>query len=166
MKFEKCLTCDQCGKSCRPHFMGMPTADLLEWIDRYQKLHGISNVALAQKSGVPKGTVDGIKAGKRADIRHETLRPIINALIGDADEVCQSHADMQNSRIIALETENEKLKAANEVLEHKLRISERVDALQEKNTERLDRILKVRMVTIYGLAAICALLGIMLARLL
>lgn len=81
MQFEKCLTCPSIkGKQCAgPNFMTASTKGIVEWIIAFQRLNGITNSQLAEKSGIPKGTIDGLKA--RSDVRHDTLYPIIKALI-------------------------------------------------------------------------------------
>ena len=81
MQFEKCLTCpDIRGHKCAgPNFMAMPTKDLIEWICAFQKIYGITNAQLAATSGVPKGTIDGMKY--RSDVRHDTIYLILKALI-------------------------------------------------------------------------------------
>lgn len=81
MRFEECLTCPSIkGKQCAgPNFMTAPAKEIVEWIIAFQKLHGITNAQLAVASGIPKGTIDGLKT--RTDVRHDTLGPIIKALI-------------------------------------------------------------------------------------
>ena len=81
MRFEKCLTCPSIKeRRCSgPKFMRAPTKDIVEWVFAFAKLHGITNAQIAAISGVPKGTIDGLK--KREDVRHETLYPIIKGLI-------------------------------------------------------------------------------------
>lgn len=81
MQFEKCLTCPLIKeKLCSgPKFMRASTKSVVEWMFAYMKLNGITNAQLAVASGVPKGTIDGLK--KREDIRHETIYPLLKALI-------------------------------------------------------------------------------------
>lgn len=81
MRFEKCLTCPLIGEGrCSgPKFMRAPTKDIVEWVFAFARLHGITNSQLSERSGVPKGTIDGLK--KREDVRHETLYPILKAAI-------------------------------------------------------------------------------------
>ena len=81
MQFEKCLTCPAIKeRTCTgPKFMRAPTKDILEWLTAYQKINGITNAQLAATSGIPKGTIDGLK--NRADVRHETLYPLLKAVI-------------------------------------------------------------------------------------
>ena len=93
MRFEKCLTCPSIKeKRCTgPKFMRAPTKDIVAWLFVYMKSHGITNAMLAAASGVPKGTIDGLK--NRDDVRHETFVPLLKAVIeltGGVwdDEVC------------------------------------------------------------------------------
>ena len=81
MQFEKCLTCPAIkqGKCAGPNYMAMSSHDLVEWGTEYQRLNKITNAQLAKHSGVPKGTIDGIKY--RADVRHDTINLLIKALI-------------------------------------------------------------------------------------
>lgn len=81
MQFEKCLTCSAIKeqKCAGPNYMAMSTKELVEWGTAYQKLHGITNAKLAERSGVPKGTIDGLS--RRSDVRHDTIYPLIKALI-------------------------------------------------------------------------------------
>lgn len=81
MQFEKCLTCPAIKEQrcAGPNYMAMSTKELVEWGNAYQKLHGITNAKLAEQSGVPKGTIDGIS--RRSDVRHDTIYHLIKALI-------------------------------------------------------------------------------------
>ena len=81
MQFEKCLTCPLIKeKQCTgPKFMRAPAKDIVAWLFAYMKLHGITNAMLAAASGVPKGTIDGLK--NRVDVRHETFVPLLKAAI-------------------------------------------------------------------------------------
>lgn len=81
MKFEECLTCPAIkGKQCAgPNFMTATTREVIEWMIAFQKLNGITNSQWAEASGIPKGTIDGLK--NRTDVRHDTLVPLIKAMI-------------------------------------------------------------------------------------
>lgn len=81
MQFEKCLYCPAFkeGKCTGPNFMAMSSKELFEWGTRYQKIHGITNAQLAEWSGIPKGTIDGLKY--RDDVRHDTIYRVLKALI-------------------------------------------------------------------------------------
>lgn len=152
--YEKCLTCSKLGESCDgPNFMAMPTSEIVEWIDQYQHLHGITNTALAAKSNIAKGTIDGIKARKRSDIRHETLRPILKALIGEVKLDCD-FGETENE----LNTQIAELKAENKRLLHELHMAEKMDGIQERSISQLESIVKSRMIVIYGLTALCVFL--------
>ena len=131
MKFEKCLTCSLIKeRRCSgPKFMRAPTKDIVEWVFAFAKLHGITNAQLATTSGVPKGTVDGLK--KREDVRHETLYPVLKAAIelagGEWDgESCPANID-DNAEKLRLTQELEHTK---NLLEHHAKtIKERTKAV-------------------------------------
>ena len=119
MRFEKCLTCPSIkGKQCAgPNFMTATTREVIEWIIAYQKLNGITNAQLAAASGIPKGTIDGLK--NRADVRHDTLYPIIKALIemtggvwgGESCPAAASGASEQQHENLRLTQELERTKS-------------------------------------------------------
>jgi hypothetical protein len=109
MRFEKCLTCPSIkGKQCAgPNFMTAPTKEVVEWMIAFQKLNGITNSQLAAASGVPKGTVDGLK--KREDIRHETLYPLLKAAIELTGGVWDGeHCPATENRMLVQELEQTK----------------------------------------------------------
>ena len=146
MMYEECITCEKLGAKCDgPNFMLMPTMDIVDWIDRYQHVHHITNSELAEKSAVPKGTIDGIKARKRTDIRHETLRPILHALMG-GDKLGDPCPGTDEEIATRLEAENKSL-------QHDLQLAEKLIDHQEREIERCAQGLKERNV------AICVLLA-------
>jgi gas vesicle protein len=143
MRFEKCLTCPSIrGKQCAgPNFMTAPTKEVVEWMIAFQKLNGITNTQWAEKSGVPKGTIDGLK--NRTDVRHDTIYPLIKALIelaggvwgGESCPVAVSVSSEQRQEILRLTEELERAKEVN---------------------ERNARDVKERTRAIYALFALCA----------
>lgn len=79
--FEKCIKCDRMGESCVPNLMLLPFSDLMQWCAKRQKHLGWTNQILADKSKVPVGTINRIKAGEE-DCKYSTIRNILIALIG------------------------------------------------------------------------------------
>jgi len=131
MRFEKCLMCPLIGeKRCSgPKFMRAPAKDIVEWVFAFAKLHKITNSQLAEKSGIPKGTIDGLK--KREDVRHETLYPVLKATIESVGGVWDLEfcpADIcDNAETVRLEQELERAKGllaqrSNEVKERTMAI--------------------------------------------
>ena len=117
MRFEKCLTCPLIKeKQCTgPKFMRAPTKDIVAWLFSYMKLHGITNAMLAVASGVPKGTIDGLK--NRDDVRHETFVPLLKTAIEltggvwDGEACPLDHADAEcQQEILDLTQELERTK--------------------------------------------------------
>ena len=143
MQFEKCLTCPSIkGKQCAgPNFMTAPTKEIVEWIIAFQKLNGITNAQLAAASGVPKGTIDGFK--KRDDIRHDTLYPLIRALIELAGGVWGG------------ETCPVAIHVSSELRQESLRLTQELKRAQE-SLEHKNRTIKERTRAVYALFGLCA----------
>lgn len=80
--FEKCIKCNRLGESCVPNLMLLPFSDLLQWCTKRQKYLEWTNQTLAEKSKVPLGTINRIKAGEYADCKYSTIKNLLIALIG------------------------------------------------------------------------------------
>lgn len=142
MQFEKCLTCASIkSRHCAgPNYMAMSAKELVSWIIEYQRLNGITNAQLAEASGIPKGTIDGIRY--RADVRHDTIYPLLKALIeltggvwgGEPCVASGLEARLQNEKILQLEEENQRLDGENKIL------AEELQRLDEENN-RLSKVL-------------------------
>lgn len=62
----------------------------LEKIEEYKRRLGMTTAALAEKSGIPKGTLDKILSGVTKDPKLETLKAIARVLgctLDDFDDV-------------------------------------------------------------------------------
>lgn len=120
--FEKCIKCNRMGESCVPNLMLLPFSELMQWCAKRQKHLGWSNQTLADKSKVPFGTINRLKAGEE-DCKYSTMRSILIALIGGTtDEFpCtdlvekelqqMEKLEQQAAKLSATEAENESLKA-------------------------------------------------------
>ncbi len=80
--FEKCIKCTRMGESCVPNLMLLPFPDLMQWCTKRQKHLEWSNQTLADKSKVPVGTINRIKAGDYLDCKYSTIKNLLIALIG------------------------------------------------------------------------------------
>lgn len=81
--YSECLTCAKLGNGCDgPNFMAMSPEMLAKWIGSRMKLINMTNQVLSDKSGVPKGTIDSLRAGKRYNFEFNTLQPILQVLVG------------------------------------------------------------------------------------
>ena len=119
--FDKCIKCNRLGESCVPNLMLLPFADLVQWCDKRQNHLGWTNKVLAEKSKVPVGTINRIKAGED-DCKYSTIRNILIALIGGTTDefACTEQVEnelrqveqleQQAARLSLVEAENEKLK--------------------------------------------------------
>jgi hypothetical protein len=123
--FDKCIPCAKMGESCVPNLMLLPFPDLIQWCIKRQKYLGWTNQVLADKSKVPVGTINRIKAGDYADCRYSTIRNILIALIGGTtDEFsCTEQVEKELKQMEALEQQAAKLSATekeNEALKARL----------------------------------------------
>ena len=121
--YEKCIICNRIGESCVPNLMRLSFPDLIQWCNKRQKHLGWTNQTLADKSKVPVGTINRIKAGDYLDCKYSTIRSSLIALIGGtADEwPCNAQVEkelqqleqleQQAAKMHAIEKENELLKA-------------------------------------------------------
>ena len=119
--FRACVKCDRLGLDCVPNLMALPFPDLLEWWKERQRFLGWTNQTLADKSNIPLGTINRIKAGED-DCRYSTMRAVIHALLGgySVEFPCQKKLDQEFAHIEALEKQNAELIAKNEELIAKL----------------------------------------------
>lgn len=124
--FSSCIKCERVGQDCVPNFMALPFPDLLEWWKERQRFLGWSNQILSEKSNIPLGTINRIKAGED-DCRYSTMRAIIHALLGgySVEFPCQKKLDQEFAHIASLEKQNaELLKNIEELNSHLASIDE------------------------------------------
>ena len=119
--FCTCIKCDRLGLDCVPNLMALPFPDLLEWWKQRQRFLGWSNQVLSEKSNIPIGTINRIKAGED-DCRYSTMRSIIHTLLGgySVEFPCQKKLDQEFAHIDTLEKQNKELAEKNEELITKL----------------------------------------------
>lgn len=119
--FDKCITCDRLGQDCVPNLMALEFPKLLAWWKKRQAYLEWSNQMLSDKSNIPLGTINRIKAGED-DCRYSTMRHIIHALMGNyaIEFPCQKKLDAEFSAIETLKMQNEELRCMNEELLAKL----------------------------------------------
>jgi hypothetical protein len=79
--FEKCIKCPRIGESCVPNLWLLPFPELIQWCIKRQKHLGWTNKEWADRSTVPVGTINRIKAGDD-DCKYSTIRNLAIALIG------------------------------------------------------------------------------------
>lgn len=121
--FEKCIKCNRLGDSCVPNLMLLPFSDLMQWCTKRQKHLEWKNQDLADRSKVPIGTINRIKAGEYMDCKYSTIKNILIALIGGTTDefpcTDQVERDLQHmeqlekqaAKLSTVEAENEMLKA-------------------------------------------------------
>ena len=123
--FDKCIPCTKIGESCVPNIMLLPFDELIQWCNKRQKHLGWTNQTLAEKSKVPVGTINRIKAGDYHDCKYSTIRNLLLALIGGTtDEFsCTAQVEKELQQMEQLEQQAAKLKTVEaecEVLKDRL----------------------------------------------
>ena len=121
--FDKCIKCNRMGESCVPNLMLLPFSELMQWCTKRQKHLDWSNQMLADKSKVPVGTINRIKAGEE-DCRYSTIRNILIALIGGTTDefACTEQVARELQQMEKLEQQAIKLTS----------IEEKYEALKER----------------------------------
>lgn len=132
--FDKCIPCTKMGESCVPNLMLLPFPDLVQWCIKRQKHLGWTNQVLADKSKVPVGTINRIKAGDYADCRYSTIRNLLITLIGGTtDEFsCTEQVEKELKQMEALEQQAAKLSATEKENEA---LKARLDNIHERHWE-------------------------------
>ena len=120
--FDKCIKCERIGESCVPNLWLLPFPELVQWCIKRQKHLGWSNQILADKSNVPVGTINRIKAGEYDDCKYSTIKSIAISLFGGTtnEYACTEQVEhelrnlekleQQAVRLSVVEAENERLK--------------------------------------------------------
>lgn len=151
--FEKCITCNRIGESCVPNLWLLPFHDLIQWCIKRQKHLGWTNQTWADRSTVPIGTINRIKAGD-TDCKYSTIRNLSLALIGGttdefpcteivARELQQmERLEQQAAKLASTEKENEALKTRLDHIDEQHRKDIRVirDEYQKQKEEYQEQI--------------------------
>lgn len=132
--FEKCIKCDRLGESCVPNLMLLPFSDLLQWWNKRQKYLEWTNQTLSDKSKVPVGTLNRIKAGDYLDCKYSTIKNILIALIGGTtDEFsCTEQVEKELKHLEQLQQQTEKLSS----------LEKEMGILRENDQKTIDNLLE------------------------
>lgn len=123
--FDKCIKCNRLGESCVPNLMLLPFSELIQWSTKRQKHLGWTNQILSDKSNVPVGTINRIKAGDYMDCKYSTIKQLLVTLIGGtSDEFsCTEQVERELQQMEQLEKQAAKLsvvEAENAMLKARL----------------------------------------------
>lgn len=137
--FDKCIKCNRMGESCVPNLMLLPFPELLQWCNQRQKYLGWTNQMLADKSKVPFGTINRIKAGEE-DCRYSTIRNILISLIGGTTNefACTEQVEKELRNMEQLEQQATKM---NEVATERDALRERLKNIDQQHRQDI-RIIK------------------------
>ena len=119
--FDKCIKCPKIGESCVPNLWLLPFPELIQWCIKRQKHLGWSNQTWADKSNVPVGTINRIKAGEYLDCKYSTIKSLAISVIGGTTNEFECTAQVENelrnlekleqqaAKLSVVEAENERL---------------------------------------------------------
>jgi predicted transcriptional regulator len=138
--FDRCITCERIGQDCVPNLLAMPWPDLLAWWKKRQTFLGWSNQFLSDKSNIPVGTINRIKAGED-DCRYSTMRSIIHALMGSysVEFPCQKKLDQEFAHYETLEKQCAELTSTNECLVSQMKSVEEQHRINEVNLKDIQK---------------------------
>ena len=122
------------GESCVPNLMLLPFSDLMQWCTNRQKHLAWTNQALADKSKVPIGTINRIKAGEYLDCKYSTIKHIVIALVGGTTDefACTEQVEKELQHIEQLQGQTEKLAA---VEKENIDLKAKLDAIDEQHRQ-------------------------------
>lgn len=121
---KNCKECTHPGRDCIPYLMTVSQAELQEWCKHRKKVLHMSNEDIADRTFVPKGTVDRVFSPKDADYRFSTMQPIVCILSGCSREELDCEAAYQTPSEALLE----QVKAKDEIIRHLEEETKRQDA--------------------------------------
>ena len=142
---EKCKNCPHPSKACIPYLMTLSTKGMLEWCRIWKEKLGWSNATFAEKSHVPKGTIDRVLSHAKneddiSEVKLSTVRPMICALIGcsiEELEACDSASEISLAALTEankalheeLAEQNQSSKTQSAFLTNQIRIKDRYIAI-------------------------------------
>lgn len=138
--FEKCIKCNRMGESCVPNLMLLPFHDLIQWCDKRQKHLSWTNHTLADKSNVPVGTINRIKAGEYLDCKYSTIKNILIALIGGTTNEFECTEQVENELRQMEQFEKQAQKLGEAEKENKL-LKDRLEKIDEQHRKDI-RVIK------------------------
>ena len=116
--FEKCIKCERLGQDCVPNLMILSFSDLMSWCNKRQKDLGWTNQVLADRSTVPIGTINRIKAGDYDDCKYSTIRNLLVALVGGISTEFPCKEKLERELMMLEDYNHHREKSAELVLEN------------------------------------------------
>lgn len=87
--FDACLACEFLGNGCSgPRTNAMDHERYVTWMKALKQKRGYSNQACAEGTGLSKGTIDDLFAGRRKTIARDTAGQLEDFLIGNGKWPC------------------------------------------------------------------------------
>lgn len=137
---EKCANCVRSGKNCIPRILSFSAAELLHWCKERKRFLNLSNAEIAEKTNVPKGTIDRLfSAHEYTEFRFSSIQPVICLLIGCEPEAlnCEDQYSNDNDLQEQIKHKDEQLKALE--VENR-ETQERIEGMEQQFREYSNKI--------------------------
>ena len=72
-------------------------SELIKWCRQRKKAKGISNADIAEKTGVPMGTLDRVLSGNYLEFKYSSIQPILTFLL-EVDEDTPQPEDVESEQ--------------------------------------------------------------------
>lgn len=124
--YLECVSCPKIGVSCDgPNFVALSAQQLLDWCNQRKAFLRMSNAKLAELSGMPKGTIDRLLAGRHESggFHYETIRPLVKVLVGGewSGDPCPDPPDTEKAEMAEkLRHHDDDLKWRDDRIQHLL----------------------------------------------
>ena len=136
---QKCRDCTHPGRACIPYLMTLSQADTFDWCKIRKESMCLSNEDIADRTGVPKSTIDRIFSPRDTDSRFSTMQPVICVLSGCTHEELDCNNDSRPSSEALLEGLKVKDNLIHHLEEEVARQSSLIKHLQADAQANIDR---------------------------
>ena len=120
-------------------------SELIKWCKVRKKELELSNADIAEKTGVPVGTIDRILSGNYSEFKYSSIQPVISLLLGfNKDTPQPDDSDSEQAQYYYQTIEGYKLVLENknhEIQQLKLnldRLSKDIEFLREENVRKAE----------------------------
>lgn len=170
MKYEKCLTCTEMGKSCDgPNLLAMDIDEMGKWCNEYRKIHCPEKTydKIATNNGISKSAVYAFLTGGHVDYHVSTVRTVAKEIAGThwddnpCGNISNSERAQYEERIRRLEEDLKRREDKNDSLTQDLEYANKLSALAEK-VARQRRIALIVLAVLLGLCLLAIIAALVI----
>lgn len=172
MKYEKCLTCEEMGKSCDgPNLLAMDIAEMGQWCNEYRKIHCPEKTydKIAANNDISKSAVYAFLTGGHVDYHVSTVRAVAKEIAGShwddnpCGNISNSERAQYEEQIRRLEEDLKRREDKIESLKQELASSQKLSAVVEK-VARQRRIALIVLAVLLGLCVLAIIVALVIDR--